>query len=373
MDVALDRPALYYPYIHIHDPNWLKATLLCFQQVRRMVPGGFSLKDSEEVKKFRTLKDASGEPLLYEESLETSSVHQAQGRLVTRLIQHKDLVKQRFSQAATEKEYGTEANGFQVHTGKVLKELREHLVFEELGWYPREEGADHHWLALHPRLGEALMSVIAIALAKSKGLDIVTPSSRVHHALAAQDEAEVFSDLFKLEGEPKTASVQEVADELAEVVLVHCFDLSRLSPEQIAELIKEGKDLRPFKNGLVPVAASLGDILDPEERERRLIGKAEEVIEAWRAYRESLPGFAAKAIVSAAELTLPALAIQAMSNASSTLTLAAATGLVISLATYKGLNIWREFKKDTTSPYQYLSRISEAGALLAIPSPRAAS
>lgn len=369
METALDRPALYYPYIHIRDPNWLKATLLCFQQVRRMVPGGFSLKDSEEVKKFRTLKDASGEPLLSEESLERPSVHQAQGRLVTRLIQHKELVKERFSQAATEKEYGSRANDFQVHTGKVLTDLRQYLVFEELGWYPREEGADHHWLALHPRLGEALMSVIAIALAKHRGLDIVTPSSRVHHALAAQDEAEVFSDLFKLEGEPKTASVQEIADELAEVVLVHCFDLSRLSPEQVAELIKDGKDLRQFKNGLLPVAESLGDILDPEEREKRLKKRAEEVIEAWQAYRKSLPGFAAKAIVSAAELTFPALAIQAMSNASSTLTLAAASGLMISLATYKGLNIWREFKKDTTSPYRYLSRLGEAGATLSIPGP----
>jgi hypothetical protein len=30
--------SLYYPYIHIQDPNWLKATLLIFSQVRRMTP-----------------------------------------------------------------------------------------------------------------------------------------------------------------------------------------------------------------------------------------------------------------------------------------------------------------------------------------------
>ncbi len=29
--VALDRGALYYPFIHIIDVNWLKATLLCFR------------------------------------------------------------------------------------------------------------------------------------------------------------------------------------------------------------------------------------------------------------------------------------------------------------------------------------------------------
>jgi hypothetical protein len=32
-----DHP-LYYPYIHIQDPDWLKATLLIFSQVRRMTP-----------------------------------------------------------------------------------------------------------------------------------------------------------------------------------------------------------------------------------------------------------------------------------------------------------------------------------------------
>ena len=39
--VALDRDALYYPFIHITDVNWLKATLLCFPRVRRMVPQSY--------------------------------------------------------------------------------------------------------------------------------------------------------------------------------------------------------------------------------------------------------------------------------------------------------------------------------------------
>jgi hypothetical protein len=37
MIAALDRDSLYYPYIRIRDVNWLKATLLYFPHVRRIV------------------------------------------------------------------------------------------------------------------------------------------------------------------------------------------------------------------------------------------------------------------------------------------------------------------------------------------------
>jgi hypothetical protein len=48
----MNQRALYYPYIHIHDVNWLKATLLLFFEVRRMLPGNFTPDDSEEVRAF---------------------------------------------------------------------------------------------------------------------------------------------------------------------------------------------------------------------------------------------------------------------------------------------------------------------------------
>jgi hypothetical protein len=70
--IALDRDALYYPYIHIHDVNWLKSTLLCFPSVHRIVPeyghdaslGG----DSPEIQQFCKIVGARG-PLLQPSSL----------------------------------------------------------------------------------------------------------------------------------------------------------------------------------------------------------------------------------------------------------------------------------------------------------------
>jgi hypothetical protein len=44
--------ALYYPYIHIRDSNWLKSTLLWFGQIRRIVPEQYTINDPPEVKTF---------------------------------------------------------------------------------------------------------------------------------------------------------------------------------------------------------------------------------------------------------------------------------------------------------------------------------
>jgi hypothetical protein len=42
----VDRGALYYPFIHVKDEHWLKATLLCFPFLDRMVPSGYEVNVS---------------------------------------------------------------------------------------------------------------------------------------------------------------------------------------------------------------------------------------------------------------------------------------------------------------------------------------
>jgi hypothetical protein len=42
--------ALYFPYIHFRDENWLKYTLLYWDGVKRIVPPSYALKDSEAVR-----------------------------------------------------------------------------------------------------------------------------------------------------------------------------------------------------------------------------------------------------------------------------------------------------------------------------------
>src|SRR4051794_11430979 len=42
----MQRPALYFPYIHIRDDNWLKAAALYWPTVRRIVPHDYPKHDS---------------------------------------------------------------------------------------------------------------------------------------------------------------------------------------------------------------------------------------------------------------------------------------------------------------------------------------
>jgi hypothetical protein len=374
MTSVQDRDALYYPYIHIRDLNWLKGTLLCFPQVRRIVPSNFYLNDSEEVQQFMKVKGPRGEPLLTQEYTDyfgyDSDVHHAQIRLLEVLRENAELFRERYSQEAALKDFGNAYDSFEMHAGKLLVELHDYLMETGLGWYTgriRDENSENRWVALHPMLGEAVMSVLAIAIAKERKLDIVTISGRVHHSLAVQDENEVLDTLLGKRVKREEVPVGEKVDELAEIVLTTTFDLSRLDAEQIAELVKEGKDLRAFKNSLVPLAEELPDIPDPVERQKRLREKGKEVIAAWEAYKNTLPWFAADALVAAGEVSVPALALKVLGAAASPLTFAAGIGLAVGILTYKGIKTIRQYRERAKSPYSYLTRIEKAGASLILP------
>ena len=88
MSNILDRDALYYPYIQIRDVNWLKATLLCFPQVRRMVPPWVKLHEQPENEEFRKVLGPRNEPLLVEEDVNQYAVCQAQQRLLDHIEDH---------------------------------------------------------------------------------------------------------------------------------------------------------------------------------------------------------------------------------------------------------------------------------------------
>jgi hypothetical protein len=144
-----------------------------------------------------------------------------------------------------------------IHSGKLMEELGyylrdKHLAIDIANPY---DGTLGGWLAVRPGLGDAVMSVIAIAIARHKGLDIVTSSGLIHHALAVLDEQEAINRLLGTGRDTTEAKADEKAGQLAQMVMTTYFDFSKLKAQHIAELIKDGKDLRAFK-------ASLMELLD---------------------------------------------------------------------------------------------------------------
>lgn len=378
MDVALDRDALYYPYIHITDVNWLKATLLSFPQVRRIVPNGFDLNDLEEVRPFLSETGARGDPLLGYEPAEHFSAYQAQERLLERLKEVDPEQLEQFTLAQTQTDGSRDPNAFQMHQGKLMP-LLDFLRVRGLAWPARAISTSNpdEWFALHPRLGEVVMSLVAMAIAHERQLDIVTNSGRVHRALAQMDEASLVNSLFgvarpQISGRPSQGDGSDMAEELCQVVMLTAFDLSKLTAEKISALQKDGMDLRRFKNEILKIAKAIPDIQDPVERNKRLTEAALQVASEWARYRRSLPRFAIDALKSASSWKPPELLTSVLAGATSSVTLTAGAGLVIGLGVYAGLGVWREYKEQSSSPYQYLTRIQEAGASIA-PKPMAIS
>ncbi|GJL57832.1 MAG: hypothetical protein NPIRA03_06890 [Nitrospirales bacterium] len=368
MSDILDRDALYYPYIQIHDVNWLKATLLCFPQVRRMVPSWVKLREQPDIAEFRKVKGPRNQPLLVEEDVNQSAVYQAQQRLLAHIKDHEDFLIEKYSEDHSQRAnlHGT----FQIHQGK-MHDLLEYCKENKLAWNmtPPEGAYPGEWIAVHPNLGKAIMSTMALAIANDKGLEIVTPSSGAHHAIVSNNDADVFDDLI---GKPKvhgagTLSDSDKADDLAEMVMTTTFDLDRLTAEQIAELLKEGKGLQEFKTMLGDIAKKLPYIPNPTDREERLQLQAQEVIENWENYKKSLPRFALDALVDATKVEFPAISVPFLLAGANLISLAVGAGLAVGILAHSGMKIWRQYQDNVTSPYQYLSRIEKAGAVLVAP------
>jgi hypothetical protein len=366
---ALDRDALYYPFIHITDVNWLKATLLSFPHVRRMVPGNYTPNDSRAVREFCEVMGPRKEPLLDSVNLFSPGAVRAEMNLLEKLQANDVFIRSRYSKKRTAQQYPNPADHFRMHDEKIIHFLYAHLTGgpeeDALAWRTaapedRPHRASGGWFALHPDLGSAILSIIAIAIAKEFGLDIVTDSSSIHHTVVTRNEDEIFDELIGQPAPSHAPPTHDTLDDLSEIVITTNFDVTRLSASQIAELLADGKDLRRFKDALIPFVASIPPIEDPQEREKRLRAAAEEVIAEWGKYRKSLPKFALDAIFDVTELKWPDLAFATILGGGTTWGIGAQAGLGITLVSYAGLKIWRKYKQVASSPYGYLNRVAKA-------------
>jgi hypothetical protein len=376
---ALDRDALYYPYIHVRDVNWLKATLLCFPNVRRIVPRRYSLVEEPEFRDFCETEGPRG-PLLSSADLDSESVTAAQRDLLRKLREHEELL-QKYSRLPTMAQYGAEADQFQIHRDKMIYQLTSYLEESDLAWHTRSAywGDDlmchqttpttdpHDWLTLHPFLGSAIMATLAIAVAQDCGLDIVTDSVQAHYAVASNDKNHVFEALLGNVLPVPPSNRDEVVDNLAEVVIRTTFDVSRFSAKQIAALLKDGRDLRQFKSALTSIAETIPPMSNQRERQERLEHATELVLAEWRRHKRSLPKVAIETILNATEMKFPDLGAMALTGAVTEVQLGAAAGLSVVLLTYAGLKVWRKYKERAQSPYKYLTRIEQAVTSVTLP------
>jgi hypothetical protein len=178
------------------------------------------------------------------------------------------------------------------------------------------------------------MSVLALSIARLEGLSIVTLSGETHHGLLANREEQVFEKLINVPSTPGAAPAPDITvEELAHLVITTGFDLSRLSPAQISELLKEGKDLRAFHSALANLASGIPPGLGPEERTAQLRKAAESVLEEWEKYTALLPPFAKEALLDSALDKAPDVIKEGI-------TLGAVATLVSHPSSWSPLSLW---------------------------------
>jgi hypothetical protein len=357
-----NRHALYYPYIHIRNENWLKGAILGFQQVRRLVPDRFTVKDQTITSAYAKLEGPAG-PLLDSVVVAGADIKHSQTWLRARITENLDVVIEKYARPRVPMEFQSGARAFQMYVGKILDEqLLDLLTSKQLGWFARErtERDSANWITMHPKLGAAIMSVLAITVARTKGLSVVTPSILAHYELLANREEDVFNSLLEIPTVASNTSANVSTEELSHLVVTMGFDLTRLSPKQICELLKQGKDLRSFRKTVSEFANHIPPNLDGPERNKRMKQEADLILQEWSKYTGALPQFAKDALVDAAFDEGPSklleIGVPASIGVAATSVIGALPGLLVAIGINAGIKMFR--KRD--SPLRFLSRVDNA-------------
>jgi hypothetical protein len=341
--------------------------------VKRIVPEqGYQLKDPPEVADFTHTLGVGGEPLLQTARLFDVDVVNAKAVLAKQIEDNLDTLIKHYSQKKTPYRI---ANDFQVHKHKLLDgfqgdQIPKLLLDHDLAWpgkadqkgQARPEPEQDVWLAMHPKLGSAIMSTLALAIAENEGLDIVTPDNQVHRTLLAENATDVFNALLNLPVASKAPLDDDLADELGQLVLMTKFNYSMLTATQIQMLLNEKRAHKDFRNRLVEIIEDIPSGIGPEERIKRLKKKEGDILDEWTKHTKLLPDFltafgetAPEEVGKSIAEHLPELfvgggaAAEAASNAHP---LIATAGFTLMLLTGAAIKIWKGKR-----PLRFLSKV----------------
>ncbi|HEY6245088.1 MAG TPA: hypothetical protein VIX17_14135 [Pyrinomonadaceae bacterium] len=394
--------ALYYPYIHIKDLNWLLSNLIIFPCIKRMVPMHFIPRDSNEV---RALSEWVGdqEPLLQPAYLFSPRAEQAQSNLAGKLkrdAQNDEFVRS-YGQAAASELRHEKDYGFQIHVQKLSRELKDALAHTQLAWNPiNKEPYDQHseYVELHPRVGEAVMSTLAIACAQDDGLDIVGDrrTGQLHRCLLEKRLDTVYESWLGLETnlEPPQAASGE---ELMEFMVGMTADLSTLSVDAIRDLVAEREAIDDLITALREEATKIPTMGAGNKREDFFKQASTKIMEKWESDRNNLSNFwsaffgqdtaklASSFATTVADKTLTGFAtgtLGAAGKAAITASIAgsaanagwigalatggiigAGAGLIIGLVAHTGVTYHRQAQRAKNSPYRFLTTLETTGVL----------
>lgn len=409
-----DTDGLYYPHIHVRDEAWLKATLLYFPHILRMVPADFETSDSAFITSLTKTPGIRGESLLGSYELGNVVTGGAADRLTERLMNDIKTIpgfEQRFSRKATQEGYGKESQ-YLIHRSKAPRQFWAELTERGLMWEPSEIDiparyyrvlrhlADNpavNWAAVHPILGEAFMATVAAAAARDEGLEVVTDLPSVHAVASCRDDDVIYRTLIlgNTKSSPRAGFGAET-QHVSHLVITGGFDVSTITAQDLAKMSANREALFDFRRYLADRINEIPDMDSDVKRQKRLRAVAEEALDTWRRTVPTMSRFARrffglglldkseKAMTDLAKALIPGSLTTAATTAgaasatsllgvaslvASPVVVAAAPGIAVTLATY-GVKTWHGLKQEeATSSLRYLSLVRRQGAALMVAAP----
>lgn len=191
--------ALYYPWMHFRDDNWLKLALLTWDSIARIRPAGIEDRDSELVRHVRSESDLLAE--FVPDSADLSLVSQTFTEVID-AYRH-ELVERYGSRGDDgwsqrlapfgDRGWSNAGGYFDTRSAwlycgprgaKMDASLRGMLIDNKLA---RADRINPQWVLTSPKLGAVYSAALADAVAQHNRLVPVTDSPEMHHAVGALD------------------------------------------------------------------------------------------------------------------------------------------------------------------------------------------
>jgi hypothetical protein len=281
----MERPALYFPYIHVRDDDWLKAAALYWPSVRRLVPHKHTTHDSPTAQLFAqagVLRDEEPRTLLG-----------PGGDLMRTLEANIDRLAPQFQIDAYDgpshadhqsnrglADYADDRLGW-IHVSKFPYHLIEALEERRLAVLGRDVSHGHgdpgNWIGLHPAVAGAYMTTLAGHLAERSRFEAITDQAELRRAVPNADFRSALQLLAGDQREVKSSDgVERYVMLTIEAVLPQ--SLGDVPVETILECREDlVEELTVFRNYVAAQASDLAELGSIPTRERRLDAFTEHV------------------------------------------------------------------------------------------------
>ncbi len=275
--------ALYYPNIRLPGEKWVKANLLLFSDIHRIIPEGY-----HENKSY--LDEYVSRNLVVPANIYSYGCYKAQDYFLHYLRTELERRPNLFDLLAINRIKAKEIFPTTVHVGKLGQDIGSFLTENKFAHH-RDDG----FLELHPALGEALMSTIAIACGEEDGLAVVTENGKVHSWLQTLNfklalEALISDDYVLKNGDIAIDRMKRDESKPALALFLNS-DLSAISPDDLMALKDERDAIQDLKDKVTELSRIVPEMNNAQKENDYLLDMASDIIQNWRKDQANFSNF----------------------------------------------------------------------------------